>query len=395
MNSVFTDITDKNGVVVYYDAECRFCTTWARRGERWLEKRGFRFLPLAEPADEMKLVTGAGEMIGGAHALVYLARQIWWAWPLWAMSRVPGVMHMLDRGYRQFAARRYCLNGDCEIASKPVERAADWLPAGCGLGVALAMGGMLPAWAWMWSLSAVLFFGFKWITWIRARRGGMQMGRGSSLGYWLSWPGMSPSAFLRGGCNARSPEWIFAGAKTTLGAVLVWWVARRLPTNQTLLVGWVGWIGLAFLLHFGVMHLLALAWRVPPIMRAPFLATSLRDFWSARWNTAFRDLAQVLWFAPLRRRYGAGVATFGVFLASGVLHELVISVPARAGFGLPTLYFALQGLGMVLERRWEANAVCRRVMTWVIVAGPAFWLFHPPFIERVVLPFLRVIGAVN
>jgi len=29
------------------------------------------------------------------------------------------------------------------------------------------------------------------------------------------------------------------------------------------------------------------------------------------------------------------------------------------------------------------------------VAGPAFWLFHPPFIERAVVPFLRVIGAVT
>ena len=73
----------------------------------------------------------------------------------------------------------------------------------------------------------------------------------------------------------------------------------------------------------------------------------------------------------------------------------MISVPARAGYGLPTLYFTLQGLGMVLERRWQHNVVCGRLMTWIIVAGPAFWLFHPPFIEHVVVPFLRAIGAVN
>jgi predicted DCC family thiol-disulfide oxidoreductase YuxK len=395
MNSVITEITDNNGGCVFYDAECRFCATWARRGERWLGKRGFRFAPLTEPADEMKLVTDDGETMSGARAAAYLARRVWWAWPLWAVSRVPGVMRLLELGYRQVAARRYCLRGGCEITSARVERAWDWLPGGLVLVFAVAMGGILPAWAWMWSLAAALFFGFKWITWIRAWRGGLQMGIGRSLGYWLLWPGLVPTAFARAEHDARPREWILACAKTALGALLVWGVARRVPANQILLVGWVGWVGLAFLLHFGVMHLSALAWRVPPIMRAPILATSLRDFWSARWNTAFRDLAQAVWFVPLRRRYGTGVATFGVFLASGGLHELVISVPARAGYGLPTLYFALQGLGMLLERKWQHNAVCGRLITWLIVAGPAFWLFHPSFIKCVVVPFLHVIGAVN
>ena len=108
MNSVITEITDTSGGCVFYDAQCRFCTTWARRGERWLGKRGFRFAPLSEPADEMKLVTNSGEVIGGARAVVYLARQIWWAWPLWAVSRIPGVLGLLECGYSRVAAGRYC-----------------------------------------------------------------------------------------------------------------------------------------------------------------------------------------------------------------------------------------------------------------------------------------------
>jgi predicted DCC family thiol-disulfide oxidoreductase YuxK len=108
MTSVITEITDNNGGYVFYDAECRCCTTWARRGERWLGKRGFRFAPLSEPAEEMKLVTHGGEIIGGARALVYLARQVWWAWPLWAVSRIPGAMRLLERGYRRFGSRRNC-----------------------------------------------------------------------------------------------------------------------------------------------------------------------------------------------------------------------------------------------------------------------------------------------
>src|SRR5207302_81500 len=100
-------------------------------------------------------------------------------------------------------------------------------------------------------------------------------------------------------------------------------------------------------LHFGVFHLLALAWRrvgvkVLPVMRAPLLATSLSDFWSSRWNTAFSKLANELVFRPLTRRWGVTKAMLGVFLLSGLVHEAVISIPARAGFGFPTAYFILQ-----------------------------------------------------
>jgi hypothetical protein len=30
---------------------------------------------------------------------------------------------------------------------------------------------------------------------------------------------------------------------------------------------------------------------------------------------------------------------------------------------------------------------------FVITAGPAFWLFHPPFVVRVIVPFMLAIHA--
>jgi hypothetical protein len=88
-----------------------------------------------------------------------------------------------------------------------------------------------------------------------------------------------------------------------------------------------------------------------------------------------------------------------VFVLSGLIHDLVISLPARAGYGLPTAYFVLQGVGITFER----SALGRRVGLgkvlegWIfmvlVVAAPAYFLFHPWFVVRVILPFMHAIHA--
>jgi hypothetical protein len=74
-------------------------------------------------------------------------------------------------------------------------------------------------------------------------------------------------------------------------------------------------------------------------------------------------------------------------------------VPARAGYGLPTAYFAIQGCGVSAERSvlgkrlGMQNGVLARIFTFVVTAGPAFWLFHPPFVLRVIIPFMKAINS--
>jgi len=80
-------------------------------------------------------------------------------------------------------------------------------------------------------------------------------------------------------------------------------------------------LGLILLFHFGAFDLLAFAWQragvnAQPVMRAPLRSTSLAEFWSMRWNTAFNTLAHTLAFRRLARRWGVTTATLGVFLAS-------------------------------------------------------------------------------
>lgn len=127
-------------------------------------------------------------------------------------------------------------------------------------------------------------------------------------------------------------------------------------------------------------------------MNAPIRSTSLAEFWGRRWNGAFNDLVLDLFFRRLARRFGPPIATLGSFFFSGPLHELVISLPAAGGYGLPTGYFLWQGAGVIAQRKWRRGFLGWTV-TMAIVVVPAFWLFHPLFVRRVIIPFMQAIGA--
>jgi len=256
----------------------------------------------------------------------------------------------------------------------------------------------------MWLLAMAIFAGLKWVTW-RKVRGKFPHEAWRSIAYLLAWPGMDAEAFLDSNRRAVKPastEWVWASAKTIVGIFLLWALARYVP--QPLAKGWVALFGLVLLLHFGSFHLLALFWQscgvvAQPIMAKPIVSKTLSEFWGKRWNLGFRQLAHDLIFHPLHKRIGVNAASLLVFLVSGLIHDLVISLPARSGYGLPTAYFLLQGVGVSLERSTVGRrlALERGTLGWVFMfaftAGPAFWLFHPAFVLRVILPFMKVIGG--
>jgi hypothetical protein len=265
----------------------------------------------------------------------------------------------------------------------------------------------MPAWLFMWALSFAIYAALKWMTWWTAHhRAPASVGR--SLAYLLAWPGMNADTFLDARVHPDRPillkEWLWATTKTSLGILLIWAIARRIPEEQSLLRGWIGLFGLIFLLHFGSFHLISLFWRTngisaAPIMSSPILSKTLSEFWGKRWNLGFRQLAHEFVFKPLQKHTGASVAGLLVFVVSGLIHDLVISVPARGGYGLPTGYFIVQGLGVMFERSNPARrmglqkVLAARIFTLLVTAAPAFWLFHPPFVHRVIIPFMRVIHA--
>ena len=78
---------------------------------------------------------------------------------------------------------------------------------------------------------------------------------------------------------------------------------------------------------------------MPLLFDRPWAFASVTDFWSRPWNLAFVEMDRRLFLRPLHRFFGSRGARFALFALSGLLHELALSFPAGAGWGLRLAYF--------------------------------------------------------
>lgn len=264
-----------------------------------------------------------------------------------------------------------------------------------------------PLWITMWTLTLAIFTAMKWAT-LAASPFIFQGPTWKNLGYLFAWPGMDVTAFLGPRDMARKPklrEWAFAVAKICLGLSLVYAAAPAMLTWSPLTAAWLGTIGIAFILLFGLFDVLSLAWRAAgvdakPIMRCPVCSVSLSEYWGRRWNLAFRDFAHKFVFRAARPTFGSTGAMMAVFLFSGVVHDIVISGSTRTGWGGPTLFFLIQAVGILVER----SRLGRRIGLGQGMLGWAFCVavlcvsaplnFTSAFMERVILPTLAAVEAV-
>jgi len=415
---------DRGTALLVYDGECVFCRAWIERWKRWTRGR-IACLPFQQAAvrfaeipperfnEAVQLILPEGVSYSGVHAILWtFAFSRHWSVPLWAYERLPGVAWCADKVYGQVARHRGCLAGRvCAVESShrdtgSAAKWAGWLPlALLPVGV-VVFSGFLQPWAFMCGLAISIYFGLKWLSWWKARYK-VRHAAWRSMAYLLAWPGMDAESFLDARKCAAPPRlraWCGAALETGLGAVLLWAGARAVPPGEPLLRGWIGMAGVIFLLHFGAFQILALFWQslgvdAAPIMSAPLRSKSLGDFWGKRWNLGFRQLSHDLIFRPLCTDFGVATAGFLAFVTSGLVHDVAISLPARGGYGLPTAYFALQGLGVAFERSrfGKRLGLGKGVRGWVFMAvftaGPAFWLFHPPFVLRVMIPLMKKVHA--
>ena len=264
----------------------------------------------------------------------------------------------------------------------------------------------IPRWGVMWGLAIFIYAISKGLSWTQRSSSSAPVWK--HVIYLVVWPGMDVDPFLSV-CNVSHPtlaDWIFATFKLGCGMSILLLVVPALAGANRYLVGWIGMLGIVFALHFGLFHLISnlcrqLGLNAVPIMNWPIASQSLTGFWGKRWNLAFRDLTYHFLFRPLVRYIGPAGTLMAGFLVSGLVHDLVISIPAGGGYGLPTCYFLIQGTAIFAERsQWgRAIGLGQGVRGWlfclVSVLAPCPLLFHKSFVCGVIVPFLQVIGLVK
>jgi hypothetical protein len=203
------------------------------------------------------------------------------------------------------------------------------------------------------------------------------------------WFGMDPASFLtrRKGLSWKNDVRLgmllmLAG---TLGAWLVWAMEWRhiLVLFLTMSLGF----------HFGALRVLkgclrAAGFPVRTLFPNLLETQGIGDFWSRRWNVGYSQMMQRLVGRPVETLAGANAGTMAVFLISGVLHELAITLPVRSGFGLPTAYFTLHGILTLLEKKRKRPF--GKIPALLAVILPLGLLFPPAFQTQVIARCLEV-----
>jgi hypothetical protein len=79
-------------------------------------------IPQENLLDDIRVLTRSGKLESGANAYLYVARRIWWAWPFYAIFRLPGFNSLLWLGYRWFNRNRYRVSRHCPLPEAARDR---------------------------------------------------------------------------------------------------------------------------------------------------------------------------------------------------------------------------------------------------------------------------------
>ena len=94
---------------VLYDSTCGVCSRWVPFWSRTLARIGLEIAPLQaewvrertgmsaeQLLQDVRVLLKDGTLYSGAEAYLYCMKRIWWAWPCYAVLRLP-VLHSLFR----------------------------------------------------------------------------------------------------------------------------------------------------------------------------------------------------------------------------------------------------------------------------------------------------------
>jgi alginate O-acetyltransferase complex protein AlgI len=224
------------------------------------------------------------------------------------------------------------------------------------------------------------------------------------LSFAIGWVGMRAQPFEALGNKQLPNAWslIRFGFSRILFGVLLLVLAHKvvmLPVDTHVtfvLVSVILLVGLSFILHFGLLSISAGTWRLVGVntnllFREPARSLSLTEFWSKRWNLAFTEMTSVAIYAPLKNRIGSAGAIMLAFMFSGLLHEVALSVPVNNGYGLPLLYFTIQGILVLTEKtliahknKFLQHKITSRIWVFLGLVIPLPLLFHTQFLKQIV-----------
>lgn len=210
----------------------------------------------------------------------------------------------------------------------------------------------------------------------------------------LLWFGMDPAGFQRRSTRLDWKRDVGIGLLLMgIGALGAWWV-WKLEWRQILVM----FLPMSLGFHFGALRVLkgvlrAVGFPVRTLFPNLLEAKGVADFWSRRWNVGYSQMMQRLVGRPVESFAGKNAAVMAVFLGSGVLHELAITLPVKSGFGLPTLYFAIHGILVLVERKCGRSF--GKIPALLGVVLPLGVLFPPAFQREVIARCLGVFDLLS
>lgn len=272
-------------------------------------------------------------------------------------------------------------------------RLASWAFVVVGLATTEGLTWGQPPAVRMLALIAVLFVGMKAVVLAEWSARGLRLAPFRCAAFVTLWPGMRPEAFARRDVKPDGAAALVAQgvAHATCGIALVLGARTVLECTGSHALATVLLLpGLSLIVHFGLFDVLAGLWRAAgartaSLFRAPWAARSLAELWSERWNVAFSEMTAIAIYRPLAHVLGRDGALVASFLFSGLAHEVAISLPVHAGYGLPTAYFLLHALLVLREERHGPAPTALRLAAIVL---PLPILFHPAFLRAIAWPLL-------
>lgn len=219
--------------------------------------------------------------------------------------------------------------------------------------------------------------------------------------YMTVWPGLDVRPFKQ-----RTSEGEIDKVRFARGYIIMWSGALMCVATTLLqhiipspLNTIAGLISLLVMMHLGYTDVLVSllrwrGWKVGLLFNEPWKSTSLRDFWSRRWNLAFVEMNRELFLPMLKTFSGTRTSVFLAFLISGVLHELTITYPSNGAPGGPFAYFLIQAIGCLFESRLfpkgsgatktTTNAILKRIFVWTVILLPLPILFTHSFLQSII-----------